>query len=59
MSVHPDAALDRYVDSLIALVAAAQEQDGYLYTARTIDPAHPHEWSGSERWVRESRQEIS
>ena len=54
MTVHPDKALDRYVDSLIAIVAASQEPDGYLYTARTIDPAHPHDWSGSERWVKES-----
>ena len=54
MSVHPDPALDKYVDSLINLVALAQEPDGYLYTARTIDPEHPHEWSGKERWVQES-----
>jgi uncharacterized protein len=54
MSVHPDPALDKYVDSLITLVAKAQEPDGYLYTARTIDPAHPHDWSGKERWVQES-----
>lgn len=53
MSVHPDAALDKYVDSLIAIVAKAQELDGYLYTARTIDPLHSHDWSGSERWVKE------
>ncbi|GAB3936064.1 glycoside hydrolase family 127 protein [Larkinella terrae] len=31
-----DAKLDRYLDSLITLVAAAQEPDGYLYTIRTI-----------------------
>ena len=54
MSVHPDPQLDHYVDSLITIVAAAQEPDGYLYTARTIDPQHPHKWSGSERWVQES-----
>jgi hypothetical protein len=54
MSVHPDPALDKYVDSLINLVAKAQEPDGYLYTARTIDPEHPHSWSGKERWVNES-----
>ena len=54
MSVHPDPKLDHYVDSLITIVAAAQESDGYLYTARTIDPQHPHKWSGSERWVQES-----
>lgn len=33
---HPDAELDRYVDNLIAMVAAAQEPDGYIYTIRTI-----------------------
>lgn len=54
MSVHPDPVLDKYVDSLINIVAQAQEPDGYLYTARTIDPAHPHDWSGKERWEKES-----
>jgi hypothetical protein len=54
MTVHPDKALDNYVDSLITLVAKAQEPDGYLYTARTIDPAHPHDWSGKNRWEQES-----
>ncbi|GAB3856939.1 glycoside hydrolase family 127 protein [Hymenobacter terrigena] len=53
MSVYPDAKLDAYVDELIKKVGAAQEPDGYLYTARTIDPAHPHPWSGPERWVNE------
>jgi DUF1680 family protein len=54
MAVHPDAKLDGYVDSLITIVGKAQETDGYLYTARTIDPLHPHPWSGSERWVKEN-----
>ncbi|MDP4208451.1 MAG: glycoside hydrolase family 127 protein [Bacteroidota bacterium] len=54
MSVHPDKALDKYVDSLITIVAVAQEPDGYLYTARTIDPKNPHSWSGKDRWVKES-----
>ncbi|AYL96216.1 glycoside hydrolase family 127 protein [Mucilaginibacter celer] len=54
MAVHPDAKLDRYVDSLVAVVAKAQEPDGYLYTARTIDPLNPHPWSGSQRWVKEN-----
>jgi len=54
MSVHPDSKLDRYVDSLITIIGKAQEADGYLYTARTIDPQHPHGWSGNERWVNES-----
>lgn len=53
MAVTPDKRMDRYVDSLIAIVGKAQEPDGYLYTARTIDPLHPPEWAGPERWVNE------
>jgi len=37
----PDPALDRKLDGWIAKIAAAQEPDGYLYTARTINPAKP------------------
>jgi DUF1680 family protein len=37
----PDEALESYLDKLIAKIAAAQEDDGYLYTARTIiDPQY-------------------
>jgi len=54
LAVHPDPVLDAYVDSLIKVVGKAQEPDGYLYTARTIDPMHPHPWSGTERWVKEN-----
>ena len=53
LSVHPDPQLDAYIDDLIAKIGAAQEKDGYLYTARTIDPAHPHPWSGNQRWILE------
>ena len=53
LSVHPDAQLEAYVDGLIEKIGAAQEPDGYLYTARTIDPLHPHPWSGNERWILE------
>lgn len=53
MSLFPDAKLDRYVDSLIAVVGKAQEPDGYLYTARTIDPLNVGAWVGSERWQKE------
>ena len=35
---------------MLVIVAAAQEPDGYLYTARTMNPKHPHNWSGPERW---------
>ncbi len=54
MAVHPDAALAAYVDSLIIIIGKAQEPDGYLYTARTIDSLHPHPWSGMDRWVKEN-----
>ncbi|HEY7182894.1 MAG TPA: beta-L-arabinofuranosidase domain-containing protein, partial [Blastocatellia bacterium] len=53
LSVHPDAKLEAYLDSLIAKIGAAQEPDGYLYTTRTINPANPHPWAGQERWVLE------
>ena len=53
LSVHPDPKLDAYIDGLIEKIGAAQEKDGYLYTARTINPLQPHPWSGQERWVLE------
>src|SRR4029079_9101978 len=53
LSVHPNPQLSAYLDRMIATIASAQEPDGYLYTARTIDPEHPHKWSGPERWVNE------
>lgn len=52
LMTHPDPELEKYLDELIAKIAAAQEEDGYLYTARTIDPEHlPVDWSGQERWA--------
>jgi len=42
LAVHPDAKLDAYLDSLITIIGKAQEPDGYLYTARTIDPNAAH-----------------
>ncbi len=53
LAVHPDAKLDAYIDSLITVIGKAQEPDGYLYTARTIDPANAHAWAGTQRWQRE------
>jgi uncharacterized protein len=50
----PDKALEAKVDTLIYYIGKAQEPDGYLYTTRTIDPEHPHEWSGKKRWEKES-----
>ncbi len=53
LAVHPDAKLSAYLDSLITIIGKAQEPDGYLYTARTINPAEPHAWAGKERWEKE------
>ena len=53
LSVHPDPALESYVDDLITKIGAAQEKDGYLYTFRTAHLAKPHEWIGSKRWEKE------
>ncbi|MBM3852093.1 MAG: hypothetical protein FJ399_02950, partial [Verrucomicrobia bacterium] len=51
LSLRPDAALERRLDTLIARIAAAQEPDGYLYTWRTMHPDSPaHKWIDRERW---------
>jgi DUF1680 family protein len=53
LSLFPDAALKAYLDSLITIIGKAQELDGYLYTARTINPNDVHPWVGKERWEKE------
>ena len=50
LQTYPDKKLKLYIDSVITVMASAQEPDGYLYTARTQNPEHPHEWAGPERW---------
>ncbi len=50
LQVYPDPELECYADSLIMEIAAAQEEDGYLFTGRTIDPQNPPIGSGAERW---------
>jgi uncharacterized protein len=55
LAEHPDPKLSAYLDSLITIVGKAQEPDGYLYTARSIDPLHPQAWAGPERWVNEQK----
>lgn len=39
-----------YIDSVLVLVGKAQEEDGYLFTPRTMSPGHPHSWVGKKRW---------
>jgi DUF1680 family protein len=50
LSVHQDPNLNKYLDELITKIAAAQENDGYLYTPRTIDPNNPPKDAGPTRW---------
>ncbi|MFN2314449.1 MAG: glycoside hydrolase family 127 protein, partial [Bacteroidales bacterium] len=49
----PDPELEAYVDSLIWKIGLAQEDDGYLYTNRTIAEmgyGELHEWAEGGRW---------
>lgn len=48
--LHPDPQLDQYLDSLIVQIAAAQEESGYLYTARKNEPEWLVRRSGATRW---------
>jgi DUF1680 family protein len=53
LKIHTDPKLEKYLDELIAKIGAAQEDDGYLYTARTIFPEPPKvRWVDTkERWA--------
>lgn len=50
LQTYPDKKLKTYIDSVLDIIGAAQEPDGYLYTARTQNPKHPHDWAGPTRW---------
>lgn len=57
LMLNPDPELDKYLDRLISKIAAAQEKDGYLYTARSIKNKGGkiplEEWVTDKRWERE------
>ena len=53
LQTYPDKKLKAYVDSVLDIIASAQEPDGYLYTARTQNPDEPHHWAGPTRWSKE------
>jgi DUF1680 family protein len=57
LATHPDPKLDAYLDELIAKIAAAQETDGYLYTARTFKSGHSR--AGKDRWLNERGAQTS
>lgn len=54
LQTFPDPKLEAYLDTLIYKIGMAQEDDGYLYTNRTIAEMHGgaglHEWVSKNRW---------
>jgi len=46
----PDKELRAKLEELISIIGKAQEPDGYLFTARTIEPKNPAPGAGAERW---------
>ncbi|HEC43315.1 MAG TPA: glycoside hydrolase family 127 protein [Bacteroides sp.] len=47
----PDPELEAYLDSLIYKIGMAQEDDGYLYTNRTILGDNASDMAGPYRWI--------
>lgn len=60
LQTYPDPRLDDYLDTLIYKIGLAQEDDGYLYTNRTIAEMHGGEGlnhrAGQNRWELDSVQ---
>ena len=58
LQTYPDPELDAYMDSLIVIIGLAQEEDGYLYSNRTIAEMHGgeglHKWASPNRWELDS-----
>ncbi len=58
LQTYPDPELEAYLDTLIYKIGLAQEEDGYLYTNRTIAEMHGgkglHEWASPNRWELDS-----
>nr|HPR33441.1 glycoside hydrolase family 127 protein [Prolixibacteraceae bacterium] len=58
LAVQYDPALDAYLDSVIALIAGAQEPDGYLYTSITNKCERLRPWYGAGKWARLNSHEL-
>lgn len=57
LQTFPDPKLESYLDTLIYKIGLAQEDDGYLYTNRTIAEMNGeglHEWASTNRWELDS-----
>jgi len=57
LNVKKDQQFEKYVDNIIDKIAAAQEDDGYLYTHRSIKPKNPSVMAGREHWMGKERWE--
>ncbi len=58
LAVKYDKALDQYLDSVIHLIAAAQEPDGYLTTCVTNRCERLSGWWGTHRWEKINSHEL-
>lgn len=58
LAVKYDAQLDAYLDSVITLIAAAQEPDGYLTTCVTNKCTRLSGWWGTHRWEKINSHEL-
>lgn len=50
LQTFPDPELEAILDTLIYKISLAQEDDGYLFTIRTIMGDDSHDWIGSKQW---------
>lgn len=58
LAVEYDPKLDNYLDSVINLIAAAQEPDGYLTTCVTNKCTRLSGWWGTHRWEKINSHEL-
>jgi len=58
LAVHYDKALDHYLDSVIAIIASAQESDGYLTTCVTNKCTRLSGWWGTHKWEKINSHEL-
>lgn len=58
LAVKYDAMLDAYLDSVINLIVAAQEEDGYITTCVTNNCTRLSGWWGNSRWEKINSHEL-
>ena len=58
LAVHYDKQLDHYLDSVIAIIASAQEDDGYLTTCVTNKCYRLSGWWGRSKWEKINSHEL-